>query len=523
MTSGTSRVTEDAPGLAAFPAEAGYFRNPVLPGCHPDPSICRVGEDYYLVTSTFAWFPGVPIFHSRDLVHWRQIGHILDRPSQLDLDGVALSDGVYAPTIRHHDGVFYMITTLVGGGGNFVVTANDPAGPWSDPHWLPETRGIDPSLFFDEDGTAWVLGTREKDAARYPGETEVWLRRLDGLTPTGEEHVIWEAVHRRAVWSEGPHIYRIGDWYYLLTAEGGTARDHAVMIARSRHVTGPYEPDPRNPVLTHRAKGRDHPIAATGHADLVDTPAGEWWMVLLATRPYGGDFANLGRETFLTPVTWEDGWPVVGEVTPIRRSPALAPHRWPAAPVCDHFDGVRLSPVWNHLRTPREPYWSLSGGRLWLRARPETVARRESPSLVARRQQHRDFAAYTALDFVPDGDECAGLALVQNEDFHILVVLTARGLELRVREAGAERLLARADVPPGRVHLGVEAHGQDYRARYALAPDEWRDLGGPVDGRILSSTVAGGFTGAYIGMYASSNGRPGENSAAFDWFEYRGL
>ncbi|MCC5581525.1 glycoside hydrolase family 43 protein, partial [Microtetraspora sp. AC03309] len=195
----------------------------------------------------------------------------------------------------------------------------------------------------------------------------------------------------------------------------------------------------------------------------------------------------------------------------------------PAAPACDHFDSVRLSPVWNHLRTPREPYWSLSGGHLWLRARPETLAERVNPSLVARRQQHRDFAVHTALDFTPEGDECAGLALVQNDDFHILVVLTARGVELVRREAGTDRLLARADIPPGRVHLGVEARGQDYQARYAASPGEWRDLGDPVDGRILSSTVAGGFTGAYVGMYASSNGGPGTNSAGFDWFEYQAL
>lgn len=508
------------------------YRNPVIPGFHPDPSVCRVGDDYYLVTSSFEWFPGVPVFHSRDLVNWRQLGHVLDRPSQLDLDGVRPSGGVYAATIRHHDGLFYVVTTLVDGRGNFIVTAADPAGPWSEPRWVPGTRGIDPSLLFDDDGRLWFTGTREKKAARYPGETEVYLLELDPATlePRGEERVVWEAVQRGAVWCEGPHLYKIGGRYYLLTSEGGTSYDHAVVVARADHVTGPYEPDPRNPILTHRHLGLGHPIACTGHADLVETQNGEWWMVLLATRPYGtpGDLGtgnlrgdNLGRETFLTRVHWEDGWPVAAQVEPVAAGPALPEHRWPAVPACDHFDGDRLSPVWNHLRTPRTPYWSLGDSRLRLRLRPETLAQRANPSLVVRRQQHTDFAVHAALDFLPGAGECAGLALVQNDDHHVLLVRTARGLELVRRKAGGDDLLASVRVPGHRrLYLGVEARGQAYQARYAVAAGEWIDLGDPVDGRILSSAVAGGFTGAYIGMYASSNGRPSSNVAAFDWFEY---
>ncbi|WP_433500453.1 glycoside hydrolase family 43 protein [Sphaerimonospora sp. CA-214678] len=511
------RVTETCRG----------FRNPIIPGFHPDPSVCRVGDDYYLVTSSFEWFPGVPIFHSRDLVNWRQLGHVLDRPSQLDLDGVRASGGVYAPTIRHHDGVFYVITTVVGGAGDFIVTATDPAGPWSDPHPLPGVGGIDPSLLFDDDGRVWVCGTREKEEPGHPGDTEIWLRELDPVTlrPLGGERVIWEAVQRGAVWSEGPHIYKIDGRYYLLTAEGGTSHDHAVMIARSEHVAGPYEPCPRNPILTNRHLGRDHPITCTGHADLVETRDGDWWMVLLAVRPYGGG-DNLGRETFLTSVRWEDGWPIADPVAEAAEAPALPEHRWPAAPACDHFDTVRLSPVWNHLRTPREPYWSLGDGRLRLRLRPQTLAQRTDPSLIARRQQHMDFAAHTALEFTPGPGECAGLALVRSDDFHVLIVVTVRGLELVRREAGVEAVRARAplsaacDGRPGRIWLGVEARGQEYQARYAETPGQWRDLGDPVDGRLLGTSVAGGFTGAYIGMYASSNGRPSSNTAEFDWFEY---
>ncbi|MEV7971031.1 glycoside hydrolase family 43 protein, partial [Sphaerisporangium sp. NPDC088356] len=310
------------------------FSNPILPGFYPDPSICRVGDDYYLVTSTFEWFPGVPIFHSRDLVHWRQIGHVLDRASQLPVDGIRPSGGVYAPTLRHHDGVFYMITTLVDGlmeTGNFLVTATDPAGPWSEPYWLPDTEGFDPSLFFDDDGRAWAHGTRPARPSLYEGHTEVWLRELDldGMKLVGQEHVLWEGAVKGAVWAEGPHIYKVDGTYYLLASEGGTEHDHALSVARADTVTGPYTGNPRNPVLTHRNLGRDHPIVGTGHGDLVQTPGGEWWMVLLAMRPYGGYHYNLGRETFLTPVRWEDGWPVPGPVELTAEGPDLRPHRWP--------------------------------------------------------------------------------------------------------------------------------------------------------------------------------------------------
>ncbi|WP_245966493.1 glycoside hydrolase family 43 protein [Sphaerisporangium album] len=535
------------------------FSNPILPGCHPDPSICRVGDDYYLVTSTFEWFPGVPIFHSRDLAHWRRIGHVLDRASQLSLDGIRPSGGIYAPTLRHHDGVFYMITTLVDGlmeSGNFVVTATDPSGPWSEPHWLPDAEGFDPSLFFDDDGRAWAHGTRPAHRPAYEGHTEVWLRELDldGMKLVGEEHVLWDGAVKGAIWSEAPHIYKVDGRYYLLTAEGGTAHDHAVIVARADAVTGPYTGNPRNPILTHRTLGHDHPITSTGHADLVQTPAGDWWTVLLAIRPYGGHghdrvlgrdalpvtrpddstavpprdggyHYNLGRETFLTSVRWEDGWPLPAQVRESAEAPALPPRRWPAPPACDNFDSELLAPVWSHLRTPREPYWTLTErpGHLRLCTRPESLSERANPSLVARRQQHAHFAAHAAMEFTPRAAERAGLALVQNDAHHILLVLTADGLVVIRREAGEDQTLAHAAVPPGRIWLGVEAHEQDYQMSYAVRPGDWHPLGAPVDGRVLSTSTAGGFIGAYIGLYTTSEGTPTTNTADFDWFEYREL
>ncbi|GAA4135229.1 glycoside hydrolase family 43 protein [Actinomadura keratinilytica] len=501
------------------------FRNPILPGMYPDPSVCRVGGDFYLVTSTFEWFPGLPVFHSRDLVHWRQIGHVLDRPSQLDLDGIRPSAGLYAPTIRHHDGTFYVVCTLVDGPGHFVVTATDPAGPWSEPVWL-EGEGIDPSLFFDDDGRAWFTETRPTSPRRPDSGCQILLREFDpdALRVTGPEHVIWEGAARNAVWPEAPHLYKIDGRYVLVTAEGGTFHDHAVVVARSDEVTGPYEGDPRNPVLTHRHLGRDYPIVGTGHADLVDTPDGQWWMVLLAWRPYGGYYCNLGRETFLTPVRWEDGWPVAGPVEAVHDAPSLPEHRWPAVPACDHFDAPELAPYWNMLRTPRERWWSLTDrpGHLRLRLRPHTLADLANPSFVGRRQQHMDFAAFAAMEFAPEREgEQAGIALVLNHDYHVVLASTAHGLRLVRREQGRDTVLAVHSSVPERLWLGFEAHGQEYRARFATRPGAWEPLGEPFDGRFLNTQTAGGFTGVYVGMFASGP-EPGR-FADFDWFEYSPL
>jgi xylan 1,4-beta-xylosidase len=513
------------------------FRNPILPGFYPDPSICRVGDDYYLVTSTFEYFPGLPIFHSRDLVHWRQIGHVLNRPSQLPLEGVRPSGGLYAPTIRFSQGVFYVINTLVDGktkSGNFIVTATDPAGPWSEPYWLESAPGIDPSLLFD-DGRVWYVGNRRAAHSQYDGHTEIWLQELDlgAMHLIGEPQVLWDGAVKGAAWAEAPHLYKIQGRYYLMIAEGGTGHNHAVTIARSAAVTGPYEANPRNPIMTHRHLGLDYPIVGTGHADLVETQSGEWWMVLLAMRPYGGYYYNLGRETFLVPVRWEDGWPIVspgtGRVEFTYPVPNLPEQRWPALPACDNFDGRTLALQWNFMRAPGDEFCSLSErpGYLRLRLRPQRLSEQTTPSFVGRRQQHIHFAARTALEFTPQtGNECAGLALVQNNEFHFCLVVT-RGVETVVRlirrAQGVEETLAEQPIDAGRLYLKVEAHGQAYSFYVATEPDEWRPIAEEIDGRILSTPVAGGFVGTCIAMYASSNGLPSANSADFDWFEYIGL
>ncbi len=528
-----------------------YFHNPVIPGFYPDPSICRVDEDYYLVTSSFEFFPGVPIWHSRDLVNWRQIGHVLDRPSQLNLDGLSASAGIYAPTIRYHDGVYYMITTLVDRGerqdvpaGNFIVTATDPAGPWSDPYWLEGAPGIDPSLLFDDDGRVWYTGNRVPDGHDWRSHIrEIWLQELDltSMQLVGETYGLWRGALVDAVHAEAPHLYKIDGLYYLMIAEGGTAHQHAVTIARSETVTGPYQGNLRNPILTHRHLGRTYPITNTGHADIVQTPNGEWWMVALASRPYGGYFYNLGRETWLMPVIWEDGWPIVspgtGKIEWSYPAPQLPQHRWAVQPARDHFVQPTLQHTWNFLRTPREDFWSLEArpGWLRLRLRPESLVERSCPSFVGRRQQHINFLAETRMAFTPQAShECAGLVLLQNDNhqFRFTCTLDDEGqpvLQVIRREAGQEQILAQAVVSGPEYHLKVEAIGQDYSFYYnerAQSPPEleaWQPLAERADGRILSTPVAGGFTGAYIGLYASSHGQPSDNTADFDWFDYEGL
>jgi xylan 1,4-beta-xylosidase len=513
------------------------FHNPILTGCYPDPSICRAGEDYYLVTSSFEYFPGLPIFHSRDLTNWNQIGHVLDRTSQLDLDEIRPSGGLYAPTIRYHDGKFYVINTLVDGkrrSGNFIVTAVQPQGPWSEPHWLEDTDGFDPSLFFDDNGRVWYTANRLNEKGFYQGHTEIYLREIDikKMTFVGEEIVLWDGAVKGAVWAEAAHVYQANGYYYLLIAEGGTAHNHAVTIARSKYITGPYETNPRNPILTHRHLGLDYPIVGTGHTDLVETQNGEIWLVLLAMRPYGGYYYNLGRETFLVPARWEEDWlvasPGTGRVEFEYPAPNLPEYIFNEQPQRDDFENTTLAYHWNFLRTPREDFYSLSErpGFLRLRLRPQNLSEKVNPSFVGRRQQHINFIAKTEFDFTPQSSkECAGLALIQNKDFYYLFVVTheTETVICLIKHAyGTDETRVTQPVSSSRHILKVYAHEQNYNFFYSIN-GQWQPLAQNMDGRILSTPVAGGFVGTYIAMYASSNGESSTNNSDFNWFEYVGL
>src|SRR5262245_26506144 len=318
LTAATAAAVAAAVALAAAfsaaaapdaPRISGY-RNPVLPGFYPDPSVARVGEWFYLVNSSFEFFPGVPIHRSRDLVHWEPLGYVLTRDSQLPLATAEPSRGIFAPTIRYHAGTYYMITTNVSHGGSFFVTAKDPAGPWSEPVSIAAPGGIDPSLFFDDDGKVYLTSTGSAPGI-YEAQIDVASGKL--LTP---QRIVWKGTGGR--YPEGPHIYKVRGRYYLMISEGGTEYGHMVTIARASSPGGPFEPCPRNPILTHRDTQLNQPIQGTGHADLVEDGAGNWWMVFLAFRPQGGFYwQHLGRETFLAPVRWDaQGWPVVNDGKP---------------------------------------------------------------------------------------------------------------------------------------------------------------------------------------------------------------
>ncbi|MGK6356719.1 glycoside hydrolase family 43 protein [Sphingomonas sp. DT-207] len=515
-----------------FKPGPGEYRNPILQGFYPDPSVTRVGEDFYLVTSTFSYFPGIPVFHSRDLVNWAQIGNAIDRPNQLDFKKLGLSRGVFAPTIQAKDGVFYILNTCVDCGGNFVITAKNPAGPWSDPMWLPDLEGgIDPSLFFDEDGRTWILNNGPPEGKpQYEGHRAIWIQEFDRKTlkTFGPRKLLVNGgvdFSKKPIWIEGPHIFKKDGWYYLSCAEGGTAVGHSQVILRSKSVTGPYVPGPGNPILTQRdlPEDRAHPITSAGHAQLVTTPDGKWWATFLAVRPYQGDFYNTGRETFLLPVTWENGWPRItrpGQAIPyVHKRPALPVQPKPKLPtsgaftVRDEFDGSTLPPYWMMLRNPRARWYALEKGTLVLDARAAGLGDNANPSFLTRRQQHINASAETVVRFAPqrDGDR-AGIVALQSDEYWAFLGITRRdgkpviALEWRAGPDEPARGATLGTVPlEGKsgdpVHLRVTAAGDKYRFAYATRPGAWTEIGA-IEATMLSTKTAGGFVGATFGVFA---------------------
>jgi alpha-N-arabinofuranosidase len=538
--------------------DSGAFPNPILAGFYPDPSICRVGEDYYLVNSTFSYFPGIPVFHSKDLVNWRQIGSVLDRAEQLNLDGQGVSRGIFAPAIRHSGGKFYVTCTLVDIGGNFVASAEKPEGPWSNPVWIPQVNGIDPSLFFDDDGKAYILynSVAPNDKPFYEGHRTIRMYEFDpeSLKVKGEERLLVNGgtdLARKPIWIEGPHIFRKEGYYYLICAEGGTADQHSEVVFRSTKVDGPYISFEKNPILTqrHLDPRRMNPITTTGHADFVQTEAGDWWAVFLGCRPYRlvtvqEEYFNTGRETFMAPVQWENGWPIINpgreEVQYHYSFPMKPMDPKPEIPVSgnfryrDEFDKTELGFNWMFLRTPHEQWYSLSGRSLRMRLRPETASGTGNPSFLGHRQQHLHGSAVAALEFEPAAEnEKAGLIIFQNEKHFYLLCKSVAGKEPVVqlyRSAGTfgrgdrMELLASQKVPkePKRIFLKVEAKGDIYAFRYAVQPDQWSMLKDSVDATYLSTRVAGGFVGCMYALYATSLGVPSNTMAYVNWFEYTG-
>ncbi|MDR0184082.1 glycoside hydrolase family 43 protein [Lysobacter arvi] len=513
----------DAPFDA--PLKPGQYRNPILAGFYPDPSITRAGDRYYLVNSTFTWFPGIPVFESRDLVHWTQIGHVIDRPTQLDFDGLGMSRGVFAPTIEYHDGTFYVLNTSVDAGGNFIATAKNPAGPWSDPIWLKTIDGIDPSLFFDDGKVYLINNDAPEGTPLYEGHRAIWMTELDPKTlqPVGPRKVLINGgmdISQKPIWIEGPHIYKRDGWYYLVCAEGGTSLQHSQVVARSRDIWGPYTPYEHNPILTQRdlPEDRANAIGNAGHADLVQATDGTWWTVFLASRMYGRVHYNTGRETFLLPVEWKDGWPTIlaqGKRIPqVADGPSFMQRNATQAPLSgnftwrDDFDRPQLDTTWMFARVPKTQWADLRSHAGKLAISPgEGLDTLRNPTFLARRQQHLSFEASTSLTIPADAKTEAGLAAFQNETHWFAAAVRRTGdrvtLTLRKRQKDATTTLASTTLPATTKELRLKVQGND--GNYAFAYDAgngWTWLKQDVDGTVLSTDVAGGFIGATVGPYA---------------------
>ena len=484
------------------------YENPVIKGYNPDPSVCRAGEDYYLVTSSFEYFPGVPIYHSKNLSNWTPIGHCLTRKEQLILDSARPSGGIYAPTIRHRGGLFYMTTTNVSHRGNFIVTAKDPAGPWSDPVWIGQ-GGIDPDLFFDDDGTVYFTSTASTD-----GKTGISLCTLHPETLEQRTESVFLTGGGGGRFAEAPHLYKKDGFYYLLLAEGGTEFGHMVTIFRSHSVAGPYEPCPHNPILSHRgANAQYNPIQCTGHADLFEDHNGRWWLAALAVRPLPGVMLhNLGRETFLAPVMWDrDGWPVVGEngtISLAMSGPLPAAPRKRDDSFADDFSSDKQNYLYirnpepaRYIRDPQSKTLTLRGSGTALR---EAVG--EPPTFLGIRQVEFDMTAQAEVTVTADGGK-GGLVAYYGPDYHYAVYLTRFGGVTYVRtvrrvhdlEVKSERIPIYGDTATLRIITAKDCYKLYYLDESGVAVELAR---GAAAGLCTEGTATMTFTGTLLGMFA---------------------
>jgi alpha-N-arabinofuranosidase len=505
-----------------------YF-NPIMAGFYPDPSVCRKGDTYYLVNSSFSFFPGVPIFTSKDLVNWTQIGHVLDRKSQLPLEGQHVSGGIFAPAISYNEKnkTFYMITTNVGA-GNFYVKSKDPAKGWSEPIYLRKVGGIDPSFFFDKDGRGYIVNNDEPLGGHaYEGERSIMLHRFDvaGDSVVGDQIQIVRSgthVQKNPIWIEGPHMYRIGKYYYLMCAEGGTGTWHSEVIFRAKSPEGPWEENKEgNPILTQRTgldPNRADAVSSAGHADIVSTPDGKWYAVFLACRPYEEDYYNTGRDTYLLPVTWKDGWPtILKKDTPIptvNDKPNLKPaeNQWTGNfSYTDTFKDSKLNQRWMLLRNPTDFY--TIGDGITIQSKDVNIAERKSPSAIFVRQQHTTFTAETQLSFTPRSEkDLAGFVLLQNEQYNFVfgeTILNGKPAIVLDRAEGTNARIASvilSDQEQAKpIQLRIRGKGRYYDFQYASGNGEWQTLAKGVDAVNLSTGRSSGFIGACIGLYATAN------------------
>jgi len=556
------------------------IRNPIIPGYYPDPSMIRVGDDFYLVNSSFELSPALPVFHSRDLVHWEQICNAMTEENGFYVEKNCGVGGVMAPTLRYYDGVYYIINCNFGDRGNFIITAANPAGPWSKPHYLTDVPGIDASMFIDDDGQFYVMGTGDVwDNGAGQMERGIWLAKYDikNFRMASEPVTIWNSALRVGSSPEAPHIYHVGDYYHLIIAEGGTEHYHAVMSARSKDLFGFYEGNPANPVLTHRHMGFSCPVTNVGHADLVELKDGSWWAVMLASRLIDGKCKNLGRETFACPVVWERDWPLFtpesGRVLEEYDLPECLASAYdeamtrediagPAA-VSDAEEVTEVSQVYIddfdsdelplHLvfwGTPGEKFWRIEDSALRLRCIKQKLDEELQPmgfdfvrkpgryaAFVSRRQCQPNVTFSAAMKFTPLEAESAGVAIVQamNHQIHFERAVSEGQQVLRLVVVSADyaqppyfpgftsethrRVLCEKPWESDEAVLGMELNGEDFQF-FAGEDEDHMEFFAKADGTEINPEKVGCMVGTMLGVYATGGGEDSQNEAAFDWIRY---
>ena len=528
------------------------FKNPILAGGYPDPSICKVGDTFYLVNSSFEYFPGLPIHKSTDLINWELIGHGLHRESQasstVNLVDVQSNGGIHAPTIRYNKGVYYIISTNVYYDAeinktnmvNFIITANNPAGPWSDPIHIEGAPGIDPDLFFDDNGRVWYVGNQAPENPSFDGEGEIWLQELDlnEYNLIGERHLLWRGACG-GVWAEGPHMYKKDGKYYLIIAEGGTSFNHAVMVAMSEKIEGPYISNPRNPILTSRHLSYDNWVNSTGHGDIVELDDGRYYMVILGIRNEINRGSNMGRETFIAPLSWErepfewkenkDLWPVVSPISGkvekeneviFTNSTQINSYNFR-----DDFNSKTLGLKWNFRRLPLENIYSLDKREGFLRifSNQNIIKERHRAALMGFKQNQTNFEYFTSMNFNPENNKSeAGISIFQKDDNYLnfTVVKKDGNFFIKVSAYNNNKLILKDEqlIPDykGKIKLKISSEEGEYKLFYSTRGFRYR-LFDKLKNDILLSK---GYTGAHIGLYITSNGEDSNDYVDFDYVDY---
>ena len=535
------------------------FLNPIINGGYPDPSIVRVDDDFYIVNSSFEYFPALPIHHSKDLVNWELIGYGIDRPSQgngkVNLYDVQQQGGIHAPSIRYHDGLFYIVTTNVYSPVdkskptemvNFILTAKNPAGPWSDPYVIEGAPGIDPDIFFDDNGKVWFVGTHDTGNPNKNGIGEIWIQELDldNWKLKGQRHSIWRGACGGCC-VEGPHIYKQYGRYYLMVAEGGTSYNHAVMIASSENIEGPYDSNPKNPILTSRHLSNNNWVHSTGHADLVQLKDKRWYMVSLGIRNEMDSTSNMGRETHLMPVVWEEAWDNWVEVEKGRWEPVII--KWPVvAPntgkverntsipfldkkqninysFYDDFTSSKLDLQWNFRRVPRENTYELNSKikTLKLNLSPESFELRSQYNLMGFRQKETEFEYSSSMNFKPKKNFSeAGLSIFSQDDNYINFTVKKHNnktlLNLTVKPRDQKLDIIKSIPLKYNENIILKILSKDNKYIYYYSLDDGNSF------EVFTETAANlvlckGYIGTNLGLYASSNGYKTKEYAEFEW------